>query len=119
MKMKHVTIMTKCLNESVDFYREQVGLRIRMDGRCSKEHPLVFLSDEEGDTCIELVGSQSSVYYGGGISIGFCTDDIQREHADKEVAWLHPGPMISPNPHTHFFFIKDPNGVEIQFIQED
>ncbi|MCC8081315.1 MAG: VOC family protein [Lachnospiraceae bacterium] len=119
MKMMHVTIMTKCLNESVDFYQKQAGLHIRMDGRCNQEHPIVFLVDAEGDTCIELVGNPASVYYGGGISIGFRTDDIRREHADKEAAGLRPGPMISPNPHTQFFFIKDPNGVEIQFVQED
>ncbi len=56
MQMMHVTIMTKCLNESVQFYEEQ-GFR--------------------------------------------------------------PGPMISPNPHARFFFVKDPNGVDIQFIHED
>ena len=41
------------------------------------------------------------------------------EYEKKEADGLKPGPMISPNPHARFFFVKDPNGVDIQFVQED
>ncbi|MNN74202.1 hypothetical protein D3C81_1903730 [compost metagenome] len=27
-------------------------------------------------------------------------------------------PIISPNPMTRFFFVKDPNGIQIQFVEE-
>lgn len=119
MKMMHVTIMTKCLNESVDFYQNIVGLKIQRDMRQDKAHPIVFLANAEGETCVELAGNPNGVYYGGGISIGFKVEDIRREHAKKEEQGLKPGSIISPNPHAQFFFIKDPNGVQIQFIQED
>lgn len=118
MKMMHVTIMTKCLNESVDFYQKIIGLKIQRDMRDDKAHPIVFLADEPGDTCIELVGNPEGIYYGGGISIGFAVEDIQKEHAKKEELGYKPGAIISPNPHVQFFFIKDPNGVQIQFVQE-
>ena len=29
---------------------------------------------------------------------------------------MHPTPIFSPNPHTCFFFLKDPNGIPIQII---
>jgi lactoylglutathione lyase len=118
MKMAHVTIMTKCLNESVAFYQEQVGLTIKRDMRANKSHPIVFLQDKEGETCVELVGQNNPCYYGGGLSIGFLCEDINAEFAKKEEAGLKPGTIISPNPHASFFFVSDPNGVQIQFIQE-
>ena len=118
MKMAHVTIMTKCMNESVAFYQNAVGLTIQRDMRADQTHPVVFLADRAGETCIELAGGSNSMYYGGGISIGFRVEDIQKEHARKEEMGLRPGPLISPNPKAQFFFVKDPNGVQIQFIQE-
>lgn len=117
MKMVHVTIMTKCLEESVAFYQNCADLSIQMDMRENTEHPIVFLANEAGDTCIELLGNPDMAYSGNGISIGFATEDICMEHAKKEELGLKPGPVISPNPHTQFFFINDPNGVQIQFIQ--
>ena len=119
MQMMHVTIMTKCLNESVQFYEEQVGLSIVRDMRDNPEQQIVFMSDKSSGTCVELVNNPTGAYYGGGISMGFAVDDIDKEYVKKEEQGFHPGPMISPNPHARFFFVKDPNGVDIQFIQED
>ena len=119
MQMIHVTIMTKCLNESVQFYEEQVGLSIVRDMRDNPEHQIVFMSDKSGGTCVELVNNPTGAYYGGGISMGFAVEDIDKEYTKKEEQGFRPGPMISPNPHARFFFVKDPNGVDIQFIQED
>ncbi len=118
MKLAHVTIMTKCMNESVEFYQKAAGLTIQRDMRDNQAHPIVFLADEKGETSIELAGNSGGIYYGGGISIGFQVDDVVKEHARKEEMGLRPGPLISPNPKTQFFFVKDPNGVQIQFIQE-
>lgn len=119
MRMMHVTIMTKQLNESVRFYEEQVGLTIQRDMRDNPEHQIVFMSDKFGGTCVELVHNPGAAYYGGGISMGFEVEDIDKEYEKKEELGLKPGPMISPNPHARFFFVKDPNGVDIQFVQED
>lgn len=119
MRMIHVTIMTKQLNESVKFYEEQVGLTILRDMRDNPEHQIVFMSDKSGGTCVELVANPAAAYYGGGISMGFEVEDIDKEYTKKEEQDFHPGPMISPNPHARFFFVKDPNGVDIQFVQED
>ena len=51
--------------------------------------------------------------------IGFAVADAEKEWQEKEKAGLCPGPMVTPNPHAKFFTVKDPNGVEIQFLQED
>lgn len=45
MKMQHVTIMTRCLEDSVKFYQEQVGLTIVRDMRDNPAHQIVFLAN--------------------------------------------------------------------------
>ena len=39
MKLAHVTIMTKCMNESVEFYQKAAGLTIQRDMRDNQAHP--------------------------------------------------------------------------------
>lgn len=118
MKMQHVTIMTRCLEDSVKFYQEQVGLTIVRDMRDNPAHQIVFLANAAGEPCVELIANPEAVNSSEGISMGFAVDDVEAERQKKEAAGLQPGPMVSPNPKTKFFFVKDPNGVSIQFIQE-
>ena len=116
--MAHVTIFTKCLEESVKFYEEMAGLKIQRDMR-GTDHPVVFLAESEQAPCVELVESPDAAYSGSGILIGFLVEDAEKERKLKEEAGLCPGPMVMPNPQAKFFTVKDPNGVEIQFLQED
>ncbi|MBQ8663134.1 MAG: VOC family protein [Eubacterium sp.] len=119
MKMAHVSIFSKCIDESVAFYQDIVGLNIVVDMRANVAHPIVFLANAAGETCVEIIGEPESAYQGSGISMGFETEDVEAKRAEMEAAGYKPGPMISPNPFTKFFFIQDPNGVGIQFIQQD
>ena len=115
MKMVHVTINTSKLEESIKFYEEIVGLKIVRDLRGHGPAKIVFLAEEAGDTCIELIDS-SEAYKGTGLSIGFHVDDVAA-HRDALVdKGMDVSPIISPNPATKFFFTFDPNGVKIQFI---
>ena len=52
MKMQHVTIMTRCLEDSVKFYQEQVGLTIVRDMRDNPAHQIVFLANAAGEPCV-------------------------------------------------------------------
>lgn len=118
MRIAHVTVFTKCMEESVAFYETMAGLNIQRDMR-GTDHPVVFLADEEGGTCVEMVKAQENAFNGSGIMIGFLVENAEEERSKKEEAGLCPGPLIAPNPHAKFFTVKDPNGVEIQFLQED
>lgn len=118
MKMMHVTIMSECLDESVEFYQSVAGLKIQRDMRNNPEHKIVFLVNEAGETCVELVENPSEAYSGGGISIGFEVKDAEGYRKELGKKGLNPGPVISPNPHARFFFVKDPNGIDIQFVEE-
>ena len=115
MKMRHVTISTAKLQESVNFYEGICGLTVqrRMD---NPGHTIVFLANGEGETAIELIESPDAPFKGAGISIGFQVDDVTAYHKALEEKGFCPTPIFSPNPHVKFFFVEDPNGLEIQFI---
>lgn len=116
MQIEHITIHTADLNRSIAFYRDALELAVRRDLREVAGMPIVFLSDSEDGPCIELIESKQGTFSGDGISIGFHVPDVSAAHRQMEEAGLNPTPIISPNPHTHFFFILDPNGVKIQLI---
>lgn len=115
MKMVHVTIHTPKLEESIKFYEEIAGLKIERDMRAMGGN-IVFLSNAEAETCVELLEDTENAYSGSGISIGFHTEDVEKLHEELTGKGLNPSPIISPNPHVAFFFVKDPSGVTVQFI---
>ena len=116
MKMVHVTIMSKDINRSVEFYRDVIGLKVGMDTR-GTDHEIVFLAENQGDVSVEICQNPEAAFHGGGISMGFPVEDLDAAYSRMQELGLCPGPVISPNPHVKFFFIKDPNGVEIQLLQ--
>ena len=113
MHFEHVTIRAKSLLDSIAFYEEVVGLKLVRDMR--HHAPIVFLENEEGATRVELI-ADGTAYTGSGISLGFHTENVEEKHTALTQKGFQPTPIITPNPHTKFFFIVDPNGVEIQFI---
>ena len=113
MHFEHVTIHTRNLLDSIAFYEQVVGLKPVRDMR--PHAPIVFLANEEGATRVELI-ADGTAYTGSGISLGFHTADVAGKHAELTQKGFQPTPIISPSPQTSFFFITDPNGVEIQFI---
>lgn len=115
MKMLHVTIHSRCLEKSVKFYQEVCGLDIAGDMRPMGGN-IVFLANGEGETNVEIIGDADGAYEGKEISIGFKTDDVEKKREELAAAGYNPTPMISPNPHVKFFFVKDPNGFDVQFM---
>lgn len=119
MKFAHATIMVKDLEESLKFYQEVVGLEIVRRFPSGPNSENVFLG--EGETLIELIYDKenSDVNYSEDISLGFqvdSLDDMMKFVQDKQIP-LHSGPF-QPNPKTKFFYVLDPNGLKIQFIQQ-
>ena len=117
MIMMHVTIHTDRLEKSVEFYINNVGLSIQVDMRGKGGKNIVFLGNSPDEPHVELVEDTEEPYAGKGISIGFHTDDVNVLREQMARDGLDPSPMISPDPHVKFFFVKDPNGVDVQFVQ--
>lgn len=118
MKFCWSTLRVKNMEESLRFYEELVGLKIERKFNAGPGTEIVFLGD--GETKIELICNQNEkeVNVGKDISWGFevkSLDEMIKKVKEKGIS-IDDGP-IQPNPHTKFFFIKDPNGLKIQFVE--
>lgn len=120
MHFTHVTIKVSDLERSVLFYKEVLGLKVirELDG---KGGGIVFMAgDDKANTFVELLTkSDQERYQVTGISLGFVSEDIDKDHQRITTMGLNPSAIHRPNSFTAFFFIQDPDGVKIQFIQED
>jgi lactoylglutathione lyase len=118
VKFLHVTIHVKDLDESIRFYRDIVGLREKRRFKGTHGTEIAFLGT--GETEVELLfdADNRDVSFGTGISIGFETNSVNElisSLRDKGVSVITD--VIQPNPHVKFFFVSDPNGMKVQFVE--
>lgn len=118
--------MIRVLDEarSVDFYSNAFGLSIadRLD---FESFTLIYLRNAEADFEVELTvnkGRTEPYDLGDGYGhIAFCVDDLEAEHtrltglgyAPRKLVEFAPGGEVIAK----FFFIKDPDGYEIEVLQ--
>lgn len=117
MKFCWSTLIVKDMEESLKFYKEVVGLKENRRFQAGPGVEIVFLG--VGETEIELMTSpqKKEVNMGTDISLGFEIDSIENKMAElKEKGLAITGPF-SPNPHVKFFYVTDPNGLKIQFVE--
>ena len=115
MLFRHVTLSVKDLDKSLNFYRDIIGLEITRRFSAGPEREIVFLGS--GGTEVELISGGAEATVGTGISLGFECESLQ-DIMDLLIEKGNEidGDIVSPNPHTHFFFVKDPDGNRVQFI---
>lgn len=123
MKFNWCTIEVRDLSESIAFYEDIVGLKLERRFFSGSENEIAFLGD--GETKIELIYNKTTKpeVIGANISLGFesvCLEETMTLLKHKNIPILaHPvfGEIISPNPHIKFCYVKDPNGIKVQFAQ--
>lgn len=118
MKFCWSTIKVKNLEESLKFYKEIVGLTLSNRFPAGPGREIAFLGD--GETKIELICDESlkDINYSEYISLGFevnSVEDMMNFVKEKGIN-MHSGPF-QPNPHTRFFYVLDPDGLKIQFVE--
>jgi lactoylglutathione lyase len=106
------------MDESLKFYQEIVGLTLNTRFQAGQGMEIAFLGD--GETKIELICNvlNTSVNVGQDISWGFEVNSLDKMLAlvkEKGID-VQSGPF-QPNPHTRFFFVTDPNGMKVQFVE--
>jgi lactoylglutathione lyase len=117
MKFLWCTIHVRDLAASEAFYRDIVGLPVkrRMEGPNGPR--ILFLGDEGSE--VELIqAAAGAIEIGKDISLGFAVDSIEEKMAflaEKGIP-VAEGPF-QPNPHVKFFYILDPDGLKIQFVE--
>lgn len=118
MNLSWVTLTVRDLDESIRFYTDIVGLKVEVRRPAGPDMELAFLGD--GETKLELITDKTVHEFsiGASISLGFQVDSLDETMAglkEKGII-LHSGPF-QPAPHIKFFFITDPNGLKIQFLE--
>ena len=118
MKFCWSTLRVKNMEESLKFYEEIVGLKIDKRFKAGPNMEIAFLGD--GETKVELICDESNndISLGKDISWGFeveCVDEMINFVKEKGIA-IESGPF-QPNPHVKFFYVMDPNGLKIQFVE--
>lgn len=118
MKFSWATLYVKDMEESLNFYQEIVGLKIVNRFNAGPGMEIAFLGN--GGTQVELIYSQADqdINMGSSISLGFEVDSLDEmiTFIKEKGLEVHSGPF-QPNPSTRFFFVVDPNGLKIQFIE--
>ena len=123
---KAIHMMIRVLDEarSVDFYRKAFGLDVaeRLD---FESFTLVYLSNPEIAFELELTvnkGRTDAYDLGDGYGhVAFCVDDLDAEHARFEANGFSPRKIVEFERDgsllARFFFVKDPDGYDIEVLQ--
>lgn len=118
MKFCWSTINVADMEASLSFYQEIVGLPIVRRFKSGPDMEIAFLG--VGETQVELIchAGGGAAVIGPDISLGFTVSSVEEKMAfvrSKGLA-VHSGPF-QPNPHVAFFYVLDPNGLKIQFVE--
>ncbi len=124
-KALHSMIRVLEEDRSVEFYQKAFGLDVaqRLD---FDSFTLVYLGNDEAHFELELtVNKDRKEPYDLGDGYGHlavCVDDLDAEHARFEAAGLAPRKIVDFNRDgallARFFFVKDPDGYEIEVMQK-
>ncbi|MBW2558151.1 MAG: VOC family protein [Deltaproteobacteria bacterium] len=122
MKFLWTTIAVKNLDESITFYTDLVGLHVVKRFPAGPGMEIAFMGNGITDeTLVELLADSntSTVNYNEGISLGFAVDSVEAmlDTVKRHNIPVHTGPVETPSG-SRFFFIKDPNGLNVQFFQQ-
>lgn len=119
MKFCWCTIAVQNMEEALKFYQEIVGLSISRRFTVEPGVEISFLGD--GETRVELIcGPSYKVNKNNieGISLGFEVKSVDEKikFIKEKRLEIDSGPF-QPDPHIRFFYVKDPAGVSIQFVE--
>jgi len=122
MKFLWTAIYVKNLDESIAFYSTLAGLQVMKRFPAGPGMEIAFMGNGvNNETLVELLAdrSKNAVNHGEFISIGFAVDslDAMLETVKNQNIPVHSGPVETPSG-SRFFCVKDPNGVIVQFFQQ-
>jgi lactoylglutathione lyase len=118
MKFCWTTIAVADFDKSLEFYSKVVGLTVDRTMTAGPRMKIAFLG--AGETKLELIYDEAATKkgFGEGVSIGFeveSVDAFMGELRSRGVP-IESGPH-QPNPTVKFFYVLDPDGLRVQFVE--
>ena len=118
MKFCWCTVGVRDMAASLKFYQEVVGLPVSRRFAAGPGMEICFLG--EGETKVELIcgANHKAPVNPEGISLGFEVKSVDEMiKLIKEKGLAVAGGPFQPDPRIKFFYVKDPDGVSIQFVE--
>lgn len=116
MKYLWTTIKVKDMKESLHFYEDLLGLKIKSEKHITEGFDLAFLDLGESD--IELLcNDKMDCTIGNGVTIGFEVESIDEIRKRLEKEGFKVGEEQSPEEGMKFVMVKDPNGLGVQLVE--
>ena len=124
MKFLHVMIRVKNIEKSLKFYTELFDMNLAKEMRLD-DCSLYFLSDKDGQTQIELTHNDETPAEGYEIGTGFGHFAFGVKSMDEFTLKMQENgyqysvePFKLDNYDLKIAFLKDPDGYEIELIEE-
>ena len=120
MLLEHVNLTVSDLEQSVAFYSNLLGLRVRWKGTTSDGIPAAHVGDDRSYLALfeaKVAGRAPSDYGAVGLNhFGYVVDDL--DAAKRRLAELgaqpHSEQDYEPGRRLYFF---DPDGIEVELVQ--
>lgn len=124
MQFLHTMLRVADLDKSLDFYTNVLGMKqLKRFENTEYRYTLVFVGYDENGACIELTYNWDTDSYNLGNAFGHIalgSDDIYAACEKIKAAGgnviREAGPMKGGE--THIAFVKDPDGYQIELIQQ-
>lgn len=123
MRLLHVMIRVRDIKKSLDFYTKLFEMNLVNEMRLN-DCNLYFLADQDGQTQIELTQNDETPEGGYNIGNGFGHFAFEVKSMEEFTRKLHSlgyrylyEPFVLEDHDTNIAFIKDPDGYEIEIIE--
>jgi lactoylglutathione lyase len=123
MKFLHVSITVKDMDDSIRFYTDVIGLKLRTRREIPENNAeIAFLMDDQSDVQLELTYWKEKKDWNQGDELDHLAFGVQ--DMDQAMKWFKDNNVeITKEPYslrgstTRIAFIADPNGIWLEIIE--
>ncbi len=119
MKYLHAMIRTNNPDKSIRFYSEGLGLSLlKQKDFAQGKFSLIFLGEDEKSAMVELTHNWDDSEYTNGNQFGHLAFSTENIYQACEKLQQMGVAILRPPRDGHMAFVKDPNGISIEILQQ-
>jgi catechol 2,3-dioxygenase-like lactoylglutathione lyase family enzyme len=111
-----VGIPVRDQNRALEFYRDKLGLELRLDTMVGHER-WIEVAPRGSTTTLALVRGPNQVRIGWDTQVRLTSADIEAEHAELQARGVDVDKEIRRSP-TPMFTLRDPDGNRVVIVQQ-